>query len=156
MLHGYRAVLKGDRLEWMEAPPNVRNGGVPVYVFVIPSEEEDIDQRRKRLLEAFERLRRTARWLTQAKTTPIGDADWENYEAVILFWIRQSRLTEGIDRKLLDILRPWLEQKWTFDGHLFLTNEQFEQQVSMFEDANLQLRIEVQLPKQRGKFRAYT
>ena len=98
---------------------------------------------------------RTARWLTQAKTTPIGDADWENYEAAILFWIRQSRLTEGMDRKLLNILRPWLEQEWTFDGHLFLTNEQFEQQVSMFEDANLHLRIEVQLPKQLGKFRAY-
>ena len=60
MLYGYRAVLKGDKLEWTEAaPPTTRNGGVPVYVFVIPSEgeEKDIDQRRERLSEAFERLR---------------------------------------------------------------------------------------------------
>ncbi len=98
----------------------------------------------------------TARWLAKAKTSPIGETKWEHYEAAILFWIRQSRLAEAMDRKLLDILRPWFEQEWTFDGHLFLTNEQFEQQVSMFEGANLQLQFEVQLPKQPGKFLAYT
>ncbi len=98
----------------------------------------------------------TARWLAKAETTPIGEPDWANYEAVILFWIRQSRLAEAMDRKLLNILRPWFAQAWTFDGHLFLTNEQFEQQVSMFEGANLQLQVEVKLPEQPGKYRAYT
>ena len=99
---------------------------------------------------------RTARWLSQAETTPIGNAEWATYEAVILFWIRQSRLTEAMDRRLLDLLRPWFEQEWTFDGHLFLTNEQFEQQAAMFEDANLQLQFEVKLPKHAGKYLAYT
>lgn len=99
---------------------------------------------------------RTARWLSQAETTSIGDTDWTDYEAVILFWIRQSRLAEAMDRKLLNILRPWFEQEWTFDGHLFLTNEQFEQQVAMFEGAGLQLQFEVKLPKHVGKDRAYT
>jgi hypothetical protein len=98
---------------------------------------------------------RTTSWLAKADTTPIGDTDWSNYEAVILFWIRQSRLAEAMDRQLLDILRLWFEQEWTFDGHLFLTNEQFEQQVSMFEEAQLQLQVEVKLPKLPGKFRAY-
>jgi hypothetical protein len=99
---------------------------------------------------------RTARWLANAETTPIGAAEWKNYEAVILFWIRQSRLAEALDRTLLDTLRPWFEQEWAFDGHLFLTNEQFEQQVSMFEGANLHLQMKVQLPKQPGIYRAYT
>jgi hypothetical protein len=98
---------------------------------------------------------RTARWLSQAEATSIGDTDWANYEAVILFWIRQSRLAKAMDRKLLDILRPWFEQAWTFDGYLFLTNEQFEQQVAMFEEANLQLQFEVKLPKHAGKDLAY-
>ena len=98
----------------------------------------------------------TARWLSHAETTPIGDTDWANYEAVILFWIRQSRLAEAMDRNLLDILRPWFKQEWTFDGHLFLTNEQCEQQVAMFEGANLQLQFEVKQPKKPGKDRAYT
>ncbi len=98
---------------------------------------------------------RTARWLAEAEVTPIGDTDWANCEAVILFWMRQSRLAAAMDRQLLDILRPWFEQAWTFDGHLFLTNEQFEQQISMFEGAGLQLQVEVKLPKQPGKFHAY-
>lgn len=98
---------------------------------------------------------RTTRWLSQADTTPIGDTNWADYEAVILFWIRQSRLSEAMDRKLLDVLRPWFEQEWTFDGHLFLTNEQFEQQVAMFENANLQLQFELKLPKHSGKDLAY-
>ena len=98
----------------------------------------------------------TARWLAQAEATPIGVTEWADYEAVVLFWIRQSRLAEEMDRQLLDILRPWFEQEWTFDGHLFMTNEQCEQQVAMFEAANLQLQFEVKLPKHSGKDRAYT
>ncbi|MCA9926992.1 MAG: hypothetical protein KC419_00890 [Anaerolineales bacterium] len=98
---------------------------------------------------------RTARWLSQAKTTAIGEAGWANYEAVILFWIRQSRLTEAMDRKLLDVLRSWFEQEWSFDGYLFLTNKQFEQQVAMFEEANLQLQFEVKKPEHSGKYLAY-
>jgi hypothetical protein len=97
----------------------------------------------------------SATWLSKVETTPVGDTNWANYEAVILFWIRQSRLAEGMERKLLDILRPWFEQEWTFDGHLFLTNEQFEQQLSMFEGAGLHLQVKVKQPKQPGEFRAY-
>ncbi len=54
-----------------------------------------------------------------------------------MFWIRQSRLAEGLDRRLLDVLRPWFRDDWTFDGHLFLTNEQFAQQVAMMEAAGM-------------------
>lgn len=99
---------------------------------------------------------RTAHWLSPAETTPTGKSEWANYEAVILFWIRQSRLAEAMDRKLLDLLRPWFEQAWAFDNHLFLTNEQVEQQVAMFEDAHLQRQFEVRLPKHAGKYLAYT
>lgn len=99
---------------------------------------------------------RTARWLSEAKTTSIGDTDWANYEAVIQFWIRQSRLAEAMDRRLLGLLRPWFEQAWTVDGYLFLTNEQVEQQVALFEEANLRLAFEVELPKHDGKNLAYT
>ena len=36
-----------------------------------------------------------------------------------------------------------------------MTNEQFEQQVALFEEADLQLQFEVKLPKHAGKDRAY-
>ncbi|MEZ4513261.1 MAG: N-acetyltransferase [Chloroflexota bacterium] len=99
---------------------------------------------------------RSGRWLSQAEITDLGDTEWASYEAVVLFWIRQSRLAEGMDRRLLDALRPWLAQEWTFDGYLFQTNEQFEQQVAMFEAAGLQLQFELKLPKHGGKERAYS
>lgn len=102
----------------------------------------------------------TARWLAKATKTPVGDTGidtaWEDYEAVILFWVRQSRLAEGMDRKLLDILRPWFEQEWTFDGHLFQTNKEFEQQVLMFEAAGLQLQFEVEQSKEKANDLAYS
>ncbi len=97
----------------------------------------------------------TARWLTNAETTPLGEQDWRDYEAAIQFWIRQSRLAEQMDKKLLTLLRPWFEQVWDFDGHFYLTNEQFEQQVALFEEADLQLQMEVKLPKVAAKFLAY-
>ena len=96
-----------------------------------------------------------ARWLSQAQTTPIGQTKWTEYEAIILFWIRQSQLATGLDRLLLDLLRPWFAQEWTFDGHLFFTNEQFEQQTAMFEASDLQLQFKVILPKQPRRYHAY-
>ena len=98
----------------------------------------------------------TARWLARSEATPVGDSAWEDYEAVILFWIRQSRLAEGMDRRLLDILRPWFEQEWHFDGHLFQTNAQFKQQVSMFDAAGLKLQFEVVQSKDAAKDLAYS
>lgn len=98
----------------------------------------------------------TARWLSKAEVTPMGDAVLADYEAVISFWIRQSRLAEGMERRLLDVVRPWFEQEWTFDGLLYFTNEAVEKQVAMFEAAGLQLRFEVKLPKQSAKSLMYT
>ena len=60
-----------------------------------------------------------------------------------------------MDRTLLDVLRSWLEDEWRFDGYLFVTNEQFEQQVAMFEEADLQRQFELQLPKHSAKDLAY-
>ena len=97
----------------------------------------------------------TARWLIRAEATPVGNTAWADYEAVIRFWIRQSRLAEGMDRQLLDILRSWFAQEWAFDGYLFHTSEQFEQQVAMWERAGLQCQFEVKDPKQPAKDLAY-
>ena len=98
----------------------------------------------------------TARWLSKAEAMPIGDKAWSDYEATISFWIRQSRLAEGMERRLLNVLRPWFAQEWTFDGLLYFTNEAVDQQMAMFEEAGLQLQFEVTLPKQPVKSLTYT
>ncbi|MEM8859123.1 MAG: N-acetyltransferase [Chloroflexota bacterium] len=97
----------------------------------------------------------TVRWLARAEATPVNGKDWSNYEAVVQFWIRQSRLAEGMDRQLLDVLRPWLDQEWDFDGYLFMTSELFKQQASMFENAGLKLHFELKDPKHAAKDLAY-
>ena len=98
----------------------------------------------------------TARWLSKAEATPKGETAWSDYEAVISFWIRQSRLAEGMERRLLDVLCPWFEQEWTFDDLLYFTNEAVGQQAAMFERAGLKLQFEVELPKQSAKSLTYT
>lgn len=98
---------------------------------------------------------RSVRWLAEAEVTSTQDKEWADYEAVILFWIRQSRWAEAMDRKLLDILRPWFEQEWAFDGHLFMTNEQCTEQVALFEGADLQRQFDIKFPKKAAKDVAY-
>ncbi|MEM9776152.1 MAG: N-acetyltransferase [Chloroflexota bacterium] len=98
---------------------------------------------------------RTVRWLERATVTPVSNQIWEDYEATVSFWIRQSKLAEEMDRQLLDILRPWLTQEWKFDGHLFMTSAQFEQQVEMFKEAGLQLLFELKDPKHPEKDLAF-
>ena len=64
-------------------------------------------------------------------------------------------MADALDRRLLDALGPWLERDWRFDNYLFITNEQFEQQVAMIESADLEIRFRISDPKAEGKFLAY-
>ena len=98
---------------------------------------------------------RTTSWLARSEATPIGDKVWSDYEAVIRFWVRQSRLAEGMGRELLDVLRPWFAQEWDFDGHLFHTSEKFAQQIATWEGAGLQRQFEIKDPKEPEKDLAY-
>ena len=97
----------------------------------------------------------TARLFARARITALGGARWSAYEAGVYFWIRQSRLADGLDRRLLDALGPWLAHEWRIGRHLIVTNEQFEQQVSMIEGAGFELRFRLERPNEPGKSLAY-
>jgi|GEM_PF-796934 len=97
----------------------------------------------------------TARWLSKAQITAIDGAQWSAYEAAVLFWVRQSRLAEGLDRRLLDAIGPWLAHDWRIANHLIVTNEQFEQQVALIEGADLEIRFRLGYPNQPGNYLAY-
>ena len=97
----------------------------------------------------------TARVFSRAQITALGGARWSAYEAGVYFWIRKSRLADGLDRRLLDALGPWLAREWRIGRHLIVTNEQFEQQVAMIEGAGLELRFRLERPNEPGKSLAY-
>ena len=96
-----------------------------------------------------------ARMFAEARITPVGNRRWDDYEAAVYFWVRKSRLATEMDRLLLDALRTWLAEDWSLGGHLIVTNEQFAQQVDMFEHTDLQLRFEVEEPDKPGRYLAY-
>ncbi|MDQ2655390.1 MAG: N-acetyltransferase, partial [Chloroflexota bacterium] len=41
-----------------------------------------------------------------------GGEAWSAYELAIYFWVRTSRLADGLDQRLLAALGPWLAQEW--------------------------------------------
>jgi hypothetical protein len=64
-------------------------------------------------------------------------------------------LADGLDRRLLDALGPWLADVWHIAHHLIVTNEQVAQQVALIESTNRQLRFRLTDPRYPGKSLAY-
>lgn len=96
-----------------------------------------------------------ARSFTGARITSVGDHRWEDYEAAVYFWVRKSHLETATDRALLDVLRAWPANDWSFQGHLFVTSELFVQQVGLIEGTALQLRFTIEESDKPGRYLAY-
>jgi hypothetical protein len=96
-----------------------------------------------------------AKMFTGAHVTALGADHWSDCDATVFFWVRLSRLPERLDRTLLDSVISWLEQEWAFTAPVIVTNEQFDQQVDMIEEAGLRRRFEVKVPANPGLYLAY-
>jgi len=98
----------------------------------------------------------TATFLTRATVTPIVEhAVWAEVDAVVYFWVRKSRISSGLDFRLLEALRSWLAEEWAFVRTVFVTNEQFEQQVRLLDRARMHLRFELREPGKPGTYLVY-
>jgi hypothetical protein len=91
-----------------------------------------------------------------AVVTPIGTAAWSDIEATIFFWVSEPRVVEGMDQDVLEAIRPWFENDWAFGQYVIVVNELFEQQVALFEAADLELQFNVVMPDSEGRNLAYT
>ena len=96
-----------------------------------------------------------AAMFSRSDISAIDGARWSDYAAAVYFWIRLSRLADALDRAVLDALVPWLKDDWRFENWLFVTNEQFTQQVMMMESAGLRPGFRIKDPKAAGRFLAY-
>jgi hypothetical protein len=94
-------------------------------------------------------------WLSVGNVKAVGADQWSDCDAVFLFWVRKSRLAQGMDCPLLDSVLTWFEPDWNFDAPVVMTNEQFDQQVAMIEGTGLQRRFEIKLPDDPGTYLAY-
>ena len=55
-------------------------------------------------------------WIARAEITAVDGAQWSDYEAVVAFWVRQSRLADETDRRLLDALGGRAVRSLSVDG----------------------------------------
>lgn len=93
-----------------------------------------------------------ATFLTKATVTPVGDDEWTNVDAVVYFWARRTQMEKGTDARLLAALREWFIDEWMLDRTVYVTNEQFIQQVELIERTDLKLKFELVEPGKPGTY----
>jgi hypothetical protein len=96
-----------------------------------------------------------ARQLAKSEIAAIDGDQWSDYQVAVYFWIRKSRLADGLDQRLLATLGPWLERDWHIGRHLIVTSEQYEHQVSLIEDTGLSRLFRLKSPNETGYSLAY-
>ena len=60
-----------------------------------------------------------------------------DYEATVNFWVRQSRLIDDLDKRLLAALLDWLKTEWAFSRTIFPVNPHETRQMHLFDEAGL-------------------
>lgn len=99
-----------------------------------------------------------ATFLARSTVTPVGDDRWSDVDVVVYFWVRLSRMagpspeSPGLDERLLGALRAWLAQEWHPRNAVFVTNEQFTQQVELIERTDLTLKFRLREPDKDGTY----
>jgi hypothetical protein len=78
------------------------------------------------------------RWLKRFKASEAELAALGDYQACTSFWVRQSRLADELDRRLLAALVDWFERDWAFARALFGVNERVERQTRLMAEAGLE------------------
>jgi hypothetical protein len=53
------------------------------------------------------------------------------------FWVRQSRLADHLDRRLLQALIPWFQNEWAFSYVLFIAQRIEQRQIQLYEEMGL-------------------
>ena len=96
-----------------------------------------------------------AKFLARSTVTPVAGESWADVELVAYFWARLSRMETGLDARLLAELRRWLAEDWHLDHVVFVTNEQFTQQVALLDATDLALHFTLVEPEKPGTYLVY-
>ena len=57
--------------------------------------------------------------------------------AYVTFWVRQSRLADDLDRRLLRALISWFKDEWAFLHVVFVAQKAEEHHIRLFEEAGM-------------------
>ena len=79
----------------------------------------------------------------------------DSRQAIVRFWVRQSRLGEDLDWHLLRALLGWFKDQWAFSYVFFRANDRDERQKSLLAKAGLFRRFTLDVPGRLGPFLLY-
>jgi hypothetical protein len=65
--------------------------------------------------------------------------------AYVSFWVRQSRLADHLDRRLLQALIPWFQNEWAFLHVIFIAQKIEERYIRLFEEMGLRFLYSLRL-----------
>ena len=94
-------------------------------------------------------------FLRESIVAATADVRWEDLDALLYFWVRSSRLDDGLDRRLLDGVRTWLRTDWDIARFAVVTTAALDQQVGVIEDAGLARWFDLSDPDGDGSQVAY-
>ncbi len=90
-----------------------------------------------------------------ANATELITQSGDSRQAIVRFWARRSRLSDDLDRRLLQTLIEWFENEWAFDQVYFRANDRDERQKTLMAEAGLLRRFTLDVPGRLGLFLAY-
>lgn len=89
-----------------------------------------------------------------AQITAVGETRWEDFDAGVYFWVRQSQLASGLERALLDALRTWFDDAWPLRP-LFVASEDYAHQLDIVEGTDLEQSFVIKEAGKTGRYVAY-
>lgn len=143
--------------------------GWPSVDFTVEENWEDLDMHER---EHKERVAFTYTVLNPDETeclgciyiTPLSDyvdmnpdilTNVDPKEAVVGFWVKQPRLADHLDERLLAALRDWFKQEWAFTAVYFSTRTQNTQQVQLLEATAMPKQYTLAVPPRAHKYFLY-
>ena len=75
--------------------------------------------------------------------------------AVVGFWVKQPRLADHLDERLLAALRDWFAREWQFSVVCFSTRDINTQQVQLLEAAGMKKHYTISVSRRANQFILY-
>jgi len=75
--------------------------------------------------------------------------------AIVRYWVRQSRVGDDLDWRLLSALMRWFPEEWQLDGVYFRANARDRRQQHLMVRAGLPLAYTLEVPGRLGPFLAF-
>ncbi|WP_404286002.1 N-acetyltransferase [Glutamicibacter arilaitensis] len=96
-----------------------------------------------------------AAFLAKSTVSAVGPGKWADLQAVIYFWVRESRLGSGLDERLLGALRQWFSEQWQLSDTVYVVSEPYAHQLRLINQSGLKLRFTVREPAKSAPYLAF-